>query len=192
MWHAWERTEKCTKLWRKSRRTETNSEDRGANERMVLEWFLGRLASGVWSGFTWLRKGNAGGLLWMRWWTFGFWHHCTISLSVGAMERVWVHPAEKQMATPPQAVLYTLRFRLLRFVTSQVSVQSHLLRTQRHGCSPEWRHIITAWERNDSALFQSTIREMDWKTIQKNCNLIPEPQTHLDVQAEWEQRVRVH
>jgi hypothetical protein len=30
---------------------------------------------GVWSGFTWLRIGIAGGLLWMRWWTFGFWRH---------------------------------------------------------------------------------------------------------------------
>jgi hypothetical protein len=30
---------------------------------------------GVWSGFTWLRIGTVGGLLWMRWWTFGFWCH---------------------------------------------------------------------------------------------------------------------
>jgi hypothetical protein len=30
---------------------------------------------GVWSGFTWLRLGTVGGLLWMRWWTFGFWTH---------------------------------------------------------------------------------------------------------------------
>jgi hypothetical protein len=26
-----------------------------------------------WNGFTWLRIGTSGGLLWMRWWTFGFW-----------------------------------------------------------------------------------------------------------------------
>jgi hypothetical protein len=30
---------------------------------------------GVWSGFTWLRLGTVGGLLWIRWWTFGFWRH---------------------------------------------------------------------------------------------------------------------
>jgi hypothetical protein len=30
---------------------------------------------GVWSGFTWLRIGTVGGLLWLRWWTFGFWRH---------------------------------------------------------------------------------------------------------------------
>jgi hypothetical protein len=30
---------------------------------------------GVWSGFSWLRIGTVGGLLWMRWWTFGFWRH---------------------------------------------------------------------------------------------------------------------
>jgi hypothetical protein len=29
----------------------------------------------VLSGFTWFRKGIVGGLLWMRWWTFGFWRH---------------------------------------------------------------------------------------------------------------------
>jgi hypothetical protein len=29
----------------------------------------------VWSGFTWLRIGTVGGLLWMLWWTFGFWRH---------------------------------------------------------------------------------------------------------------------
>jgi hypothetical protein len=29
----------------------------------------------VWSGFAWLRIGTVGGLLWMRWWTFGFWRH---------------------------------------------------------------------------------------------------------------------
>jgi hypothetical protein len=28
-----------------------------------------------WSGFTWLRIGIIGGLLYMRWRTFGFWHH---------------------------------------------------------------------------------------------------------------------
>jgi hypothetical protein len=28
---------------------------------------------GVCSGFTWLRIGIVGGLLWVRWWTFGFW-----------------------------------------------------------------------------------------------------------------------
>jgi hypothetical protein len=30
---------------------------------------------GGWSGFTWLRIGTGGGLLWVRWWTFGFWSH---------------------------------------------------------------------------------------------------------------------
>jgi hypothetical protein len=28
---------------------------------------------GLWSGFTWLRIGTVGWLLWMRRWTFGFW-----------------------------------------------------------------------------------------------------------------------
>jgi hypothetical protein len=29
----------------------------------------------VWSGCTWLRIGIAGGLLWTRWWSVGFWRH---------------------------------------------------------------------------------------------------------------------
>jgi hypothetical protein len=39
------------------------SEDRILYGRMGLEWKLGRLAWGVWSGFTWLRIGAGGGLL---------------------------------------------------------------------------------------------------------------------------------
>jgi hypothetical protein len=30
---------------------------------------------GVWIGFDWLRTGTSGGLLWVRWWTFGFLRH---------------------------------------------------------------------------------------------------------------------
>jgi hypothetical protein len=29
----------------------------------------------LWYGLTWLRIGITGGLLWMRWRTFGFWLH---------------------------------------------------------------------------------------------------------------------
>jgi hypothetical protein len=42
---------------------------------MGSEWILGRLAWGVWIGFEWLRTGTGGGLLWVRWWTFGFLRH---------------------------------------------------------------------------------------------------------------------
>jgi hypothetical protein len=43
---------------------------------------LGRLVGGVWSVFSWLRIGTVGGLLWMRWWTFGFWRHGVSQLVV--------------------------------------------------------------------------------------------------------------
>jgi hypothetical protein len=43
---------------------------------------LREIGWGVWSGFTWLRIGIAGGLLWMRWWTFGFWCHGVSWVSV--------------------------------------------------------------------------------------------------------------
>jgi hypothetical protein len=50
-------------------------EDQSVNGRLESKWNLGRLIRGVWSGFTWLRIGTVGGLLWMRWWTFGFCRH---------------------------------------------------------------------------------------------------------------------
>jgi hypothetical protein len=50
-------------------------EDQGVGEKMGSEWILGRLALGVWIGFDWLRTGNGVGLLWVRWWTFGFLRH---------------------------------------------------------------------------------------------------------------------
>jgi hypothetical protein len=49
--------------------------DQGVDGRMGSKWTWGRLVGGVWSGFTCLRIGTVGGLLWMRWWTFGFWRH---------------------------------------------------------------------------------------------------------------------
>jgi hypothetical protein len=39
------------------------SEHQGVGGRMGSEWFLGRLAWGVWIGFDWLRLGTGGGLL---------------------------------------------------------------------------------------------------------------------------------
>jgi hypothetical protein len=74
MWHAWEREETCTGFGCESPKEKYHLEDRGVDGRMVSKWTLGRLVWGV-SGFTWLRIGTIGGLLWMRWWTFGFWRH---------------------------------------------------------------------------------------------------------------------
>jgi hypothetical protein len=75
MWHAWERRENCTMFWWESPKERDHSEDQGVGGRMGSEWILGRLAWGVWIGFDWLRIGTGGGLLWVRWWTFGFLCH---------------------------------------------------------------------------------------------------------------------
>jgi hypothetical protein len=53
----------------------SNNDCQGVGGRMGSEWILGRLAWGVWIGFDYLRTGTGGGLLWMRWWTFGFLRH---------------------------------------------------------------------------------------------------------------------
>jgi hypothetical protein len=36
---------------------------------------LREIGWGVWIGFSWLGTGTSGGMLWMRWRTFGFWRH---------------------------------------------------------------------------------------------------------------------
>jgi hypothetical protein len=53
----------CTGFWWESHKERDHLEDRGVDGRMGLEWTLGRLAGGVWSGFTWLRIGTVGLLL---------------------------------------------------------------------------------------------------------------------------------
>jgi hypothetical protein len=55
MWHAWERTEKCTMCWWESPKARGHLKDRGVDGRIESKWILGRLAGRVWSGFTWLR-----------------------------------------------------------------------------------------------------------------------------------------
>jgi hypothetical protein len=63
MWHAWERTEKCTGFGWGNPKERDRMEDQGVGGKMGSEWILGRLASGVWIGFDWLRTGMGGGLL---------------------------------------------------------------------------------------------------------------------------------
>jgi hypothetical protein len=49
---------------------------------MGSEWILGRLVGErFWNGLNWLRIGAGDGLLWMRWWTLGFWRHWVYSTS---------------------------------------------------------------------------------------------------------------
>jgi hypothetical protein len=58
MWHAWERTEKCTRFWCENPKERDHLEDQGVGGKMGSEWILGRLAWGVWIGFDWLRTGT--------------------------------------------------------------------------------------------------------------------------------------
>jgi hypothetical protein len=46
MWHAWERTEKCTGFWWESLKERDHSEDQGVGGKMRSEWVLGKLAWG--------------------------------------------------------------------------------------------------------------------------------------------------
>jgi hypothetical protein len=60
---AWKRAETCTGFWLESARERDHFEDQGVDGRMGSKWTLGRLAVGVWIGFTWLRIVTVGGLL---------------------------------------------------------------------------------------------------------------------------------
>jgi hypothetical protein len=65
-------------------------EDQGVGGKMGSEWVLGRLAWGVgWIGFDWLRTGTGGGLLWVRWWTFGFLRHGVSLFFFWLYSHVW-------------------------------------------------------------------------------------------------------
>jgi hypothetical protein len=60
MWHAWEMTGKCTKFWWESKRP------LGRPKGIREDWIRmdhRETGWGVWSGFSWLRIGTAGGIL---------------------------------------------------------------------------------------------------------------------------------
>jgi hypothetical protein len=63
MWHAWEMGETYKGLWWERPKGKDHMKDQGVDGRVGSKWTLGRLAGGVWSGFTWLRIMTVGGLL---------------------------------------------------------------------------------------------------------------------------------
>jgi hypothetical protein len=61
MWHARERGETCSEFCWESPKERDQLKEQGVDGMMGSKWTLGRLVRGVWSGFTWLRIGIAGG-----------------------------------------------------------------------------------------------------------------------------------
>jgi hypothetical protein len=74
MWHGWGRREKCRASWWESPKERDHSEGHGVDGRMGSK-LIGEICWGMWIGFDWLRTTIGGELLWMRWWTLGFWRH---------------------------------------------------------------------------------------------------------------------
>jgi hypothetical protein len=72
--------------------------DQGEDGRMTSKWTLGRLVGGVWSGFTWLRIGTIGGLLWMRRWTLCFWRHRVGQSAYVFARWSWLFPNQGEWA----------------------------------------------------------------------------------------------
>jgi hypothetical protein len=73
-WHAGERGETCTGFWWESPKEKDHLKDQGVDGRMGQNGPKGDWLGGV----EWIKLaqvGIVGGLLWMRWWTFGFWRH---------------------------------------------------------------------------------------------------------------------
>jgi hypothetical protein len=64
MWHAWERTENCTRFWWESPKERPLGRPRRRWEDGIRMDFR-EIGLGVWIGFDWLRIGTGGGLLWV-------------------------------------------------------------------------------------------------------------------------------
>jgi hypothetical protein len=67
MWHAWGTGEMFIGFWLGG-----HWEDLRVGGVITLSLTLGRYESMGRTVFTWLRLGSGGGLLWTRWWIFGF------------------------------------------------------------------------------------------------------------------------
>jgi hypothetical protein len=52
-----------TVFWLKDLKGRDHWEDLLVDGRLILEWILGKRGGKVWTGFIWLRRGTAGGLL---------------------------------------------------------------------------------------------------------------------------------
>jgi hypothetical protein len=50
-----------TKFWSENLQGSDHSEDLGVDEKIILEWILGKYDGKVWTGFLWLRIGTSGG-----------------------------------------------------------------------------------------------------------------------------------
>jgi hypothetical protein len=72
MWHAWGRGEEFTGFWLGGPNVRDHWEDPGVGGRITLTWALGRQGPMGRTGFSWLRIGSGGGLLWTPQLTFGF------------------------------------------------------------------------------------------------------------------------
>jgi hypothetical protein len=64
MWHTWGRGERFTGFWLEGLKARDNWEDLGVGGRKT--WTLGRQGSLGRTGFSWLRIGSSGGIVWTR------------------------------------------------------------------------------------------------------------------------------
>jgi hypothetical protein len=118
---------------------------------------------GVCSGFTWLRIGTVGRLLWMRWWTFGFWRHwfslfatCFLlvfsKLTCGWIVWFWKLPINLSVDTQTRGVLTKHGLQVSPYVLivilscrlSYITIRFSL----RFACSLIWRSFPVPYSAN--------------------------------------------
>jgi hypothetical protein len=65
MWRVWGRIEVCTGCWWGSLRERGHEGDQDVDGRIILRWIFRKLEGVVRTGWSWLRIGTSGGLLWV-------------------------------------------------------------------------------------------------------------------------------
>jgi hypothetical protein len=61
-----------TWFWRGNLRVWDHLEGPDVDRRIILKWIFEKWDGEWWTGSIWLRIAAGGGLVWMRWWAFGF------------------------------------------------------------------------------------------------------------------------
>ena len=101
--HVWGRGQAYSGFRCGTMREREHLEEPCVDGRIILRWIFRKWDVGLWTGLIWLRIVTSGGLLWMRYWIFGFYKMRGIGWlaenQLGSQERL-LHGASKVVWDP--------------------------------------------------------------------------------------------